>query len=102
MADTASPERRAHYERIAGKGPKRGLTLTEIAAELSMTAAGFSAWLRRTGINCRIPGSKRYDLKALNEGLDRLMGTGARGPERELTPYEAWRAKRDEGGPETC
>lgn len=96
MSEQASAERRAHYERIAGKAPKRGLTAHEAAEHCGMSVSGFQSWLKRTGVQCRIPGSTRYDLKKLDAELDRLTGLSATAvPERELTPYEAWKAKRD-------
>lgn len=96
IPDEAAPERRAHYERISGKAPKRGLTVHEAAEHCGMTVPGFSSWMKRAGIKCRIPGSTKYDLKKLDAELDRLMGLSKPdAPERELTPYEAWKAKRD-------
>lgn len=97
MSEQASPERRAHYERISGKAPRRGLTAHEAAEHCGMTVPTFHAWVKRQGIVCRIPGTLRYDLKALDAALDRLMGLvkPASEPQHELTPYEQWKAKRD-------
>jgi hypothetical protein len=55
---------------------------------------GFHAWLKRHGVACRIPGTQRYDLKALDAAIDKLMGIVPPTAERELTSYEAWKAKR--------
>jgi hypothetical protein len=100
MSDTAeaSPARRAHYERISGKAPRRGLTAQEAAEHCGMSVSGFHSWLKRADVKCRIPGTTRYDLKALDAELDRIMGLAkpaAAAPERGPTPYEAWKAKRD-------
>jgi len=96
IPDEASPERRAHYERISGKAPKRGLTVHEAAEHCGMTVPGFSSWMKRAGIKCRIPGSTKYDLKKLDAELDRIMGLSApAGQAAELSPLEAWRAKRN-------
>jgi hypothetical protein len=91
----SEPERLAHYLRISGKGPKRGLTAQEAAEHCGLSVAGFHNWVKRQGIQCRIPGSNRYDLRALDAAIDKLMGIAQPAPERELTPYEAWKAKRD-------
>src|SRR5262245_415462 len=92
---TEQPERFAHYERIAGKGPKRGLTAEQAAEHLGLSVPGFHAWVKRQGIQCRIPGSNRYDLRALDAAIDKLMGMAPAAPERALTPYAAWKAERD-------
>jgi hypothetical protein len=91
---TDQPERLAHYEKILGKSPRRGLTAQEAAEHCGMSVGSFHAWLKRQGIACRIPGTQRYDLKALDAAIDKLMGIVPPTAERKLTPYEAWKAKR--------
>jgi hypothetical protein len=96
IPDAAPQERREHYERISGKAPRRGLTVHEAAEHCGMSVSGFLSWIKRAGIVCRFPGTTKYDLKKLDAELDRIMGLAKPdAPERELTPYEAWKAKRD-------
>jgi len=93
IPDEASPERRAHYERISGKAPKRGLTLKEAADYCGLSESSFRTWCKKMGVECRIPGIARYDLKKLDLELDRLTGIT---PTSNATPtaYQAWKAKR--------
>jgi len=96
IPDAAPLERREHYERISGKAPRRGLTVHEAAEHCGMSVSGFCSWVKRAGISCRIPGTTKYDLKKLDAELDRIMGLSApAGQAAELSPLEAWRAKRN-------
>lgn len=101
MSDTAevSPDRRAHYERIAGNGRKRGLTLKEAADYCGLSESGFRTWCKKMSIECRIPGIARYDLKKLDMELDGLMGIASRA-DAAPTAYEAWKATRQAEGNE--
>ena len=77
---------------------QRLLTRTEAARRCGLTESGFSTWVVRKIVPGPIPGTRRWDVKALDQALDRLSGLD---PERELTPYEKWKrnhAARDAQG----
>lgn len=66
---------RKNGTRVAETGHKnRGLTLKEAAAHCGYSVSGFKKWIRRTGIDCRINETRRYDASTLNAALDALVG----------------------------
>lgn len=52
----------------------RLLSRDEAAAYARLSPAGFDAWVRAGRLPGPIPGTKRYDLKAIDAALDRLSG----------------------------
>jgi len=71
----------------------RGLTRKDAAAYCSLTPDGFDEWIKR-GI---IPGTQRWDRKAINLALDRASGLeSAQEPDDE---FEQWRATYDARSP---
>ena len=62
----------------------RLLTRYQAAERCCLTESGFSSWVARGLVPGPLPGTRRWDAKA----LDKLSGLG---PERELTPYERWK-----------
>jgi hypothetical protein len=55
------------------------------------TTAAFSDWIRRQIVPGPIPGTNRWDRKAIDLALDRASGLETRLQE---SPLEAWRARR--------
>lgn len=58
----------------------------------------FSSWIQRGIMPGPIPGTHKWDRKAIDAALDRLSGLqptiGA-----ELSPYDQWKASQNAGGP---
>lgn len=66
----------------------RLITRQQAADRCGLTESGFSAWVIRKLVPGPLPGTRRWDAKALDQALDRLSGLD---PEHELTPYEKWK-----------
>lgn len=70
----------------------RGMTREEAAAYCGCDSmAAFSDWVRRGIIPGPLPGTHRWDRKAVDVALDRASGLETRLQE---SPLEAWRARR--------
>lgn len=52
----------------------RGLTLDQAAAYCGLDPEGFRGWQRRGLVPGPMPGTHRYDRRALDRALDRLSG----------------------------
>ena len=52
----------------------RCLTQQQAAAYCSLTPSGFAAWCRQGIVSDPIPGTKRWDRKALDATLDKASG----------------------------
>jgi hypothetical protein len=72
----------------------RGLTIEEAAKHLGLSVSGFRHWLKRSGVKCRIMGTHRYDIRALDAALDRLSGIAQPAAPRDA--FEDWEAKWNE------
>lgn len=66
----------------------RLLTRQQAAERCGLTESGFSTWVVRKLVPGPLPGTRRWDAKALDQAIDRLSGLD---PKRELTPYERWK-----------
>ena len=79
--------------------------MTEIEARLisreqaakycGLKTSGFDLWVRRKLLPAAIPGTRRWDRKALDLALDKLSGIEATQP--EITESEADRWFRENG-----
>jgi hypothetical protein len=56
------------------------------------TVSAFRDWVRRGIMPGPLPGTHRYDRKAIDAALDRLSGLST--TIMELSPYEAWKRHR--------
>ena len=77
---------------------KRGLTKQEAADYCGCrTLATFDQWRAKGIVPPPIPGTTRWDRKALDAALDRASGlvTVSGG---ELSPYQRWRAENAQKG----
>lgn len=72
----------------------RCLTREQAAEYCGLTPEGFSAWQRQGIVPGPIPGTKRWDRKALDAALDRASGLRHAEAEPE-NPWEAWRRGKD-------
>lgn len=88
------PVSRKNGKRVAETGHKnRGLTIQEAAEHCGYSVSGFKKWIRRTGINCRISGTRRYDASKLDETLDTLAGTPSCG---SLSALDQWASDNED------
>ena len=83
----------------------RLLTRQEAAGYCGLTESGFSSWMARRLVPGPLPGTKRWDRKALDLALDRLSGippetaAPARDDAEDSIPalrrrYQEWKARR--------
>jgi hypothetical protein len=68
----------------------RGLSRNEAAEYCGLSSMGFDQWVRRGIVPGPIPGTQRWDRKAVDLALDRASGietiTGR-------TPFDEWKAR---------
>jgi len=67
---------------------RRGLTRDDAAEYLGLTTEGFSEWVRRGIVPGPIPGTHRWDKKAIDAALDKASGLNLTMP----TAYDKWKA----------
>jgi hypothetical protein len=70
----------------------RGLTRRDAAAYCGLSSEGFNAWVKRGIVPGPIPGTQRWDRRAIDLALDRASGIvtivdGA--------AYDNWRTRRE-------
>jgi hypothetical protein len=76
----------------------RGMTREEAAAYCGCESlAAFSDWVRRGIIPGPLPGTKRWDRKAIDAALDRASGLETTFRESPLETWRAQRARASEG-----
>jgi predicted DNA-binding transcriptional regulator AlpA len=73
------------------QGPRRLLSREAAARYCGLSRSSFSEWVRKGRLPGPIEGTTRWDLRAIDERLDKLSGLNA--PE-ESEALDAWRAKR--------
>jgi hypothetical protein len=70
----------------------RGMTRDEAAAYCGCeTVATFSDWVRRGIVPRALPGTHRWDRKAIDAALDRASSLESK---LQQSPLEVWRARR--------
>lgn len=79
---------------------RRGLTIEQAAQHLGLSVSGFRHWLKRSRVRCRIEGTHRYDIKAIDAALDRLSGLAPKEEPRD--EFEEWEAKWNASRPALC
>jgi hypothetical protein len=72
------------------KNHPRGMKIEAVAAYLSLTTSGVHDWVRRE----LIPGTHRWDKKAIDAALDKRSGLAALNPS---SAYDEWEAKQTAG-----
>lgn len=70
---------------------KRGLTKDSAAAYLELEPSGFDKWVRDGILPGPIPGTRRWDKKAIDAALDKLSSLS---PTMTTDPYEEWKRGR--------
>jgi len=74
---------------------KRGLTREQAAEYLGITTSALTDWVRRELVPGPIPGTHRWDRKAIDVALDKLSGLA---PTIEPSPLQRWKAEQDARG----
>ena len=70
----------------------RGLTIAQAAAYAGCkTVSAFRDWVRKGLMPRPMPGTHRFDRKAIDLALDRMSGIDSTSTEQ--SPYEAWKAR---------
>lgn len=70
----------------------RGLSVEDAARYAGCeTVSTFRDWVRRGIMPRPIPGTHRYDRRAIDAALDRISGLSNTAPED--SPYEAWKRR---------
>ena len=72
----------------------RGLTREDAAAYCGLTPEGFDDWVKRGVVPGPIPGTQRWDRKAIDLALDRASGIQSASSDA-ASPYEEWRTRRE-------
>lgn len=73
--------------------PPRGLSREEAAAYGGCESlSAFSDWIRRGIMPGPIPGTHKWDRKAIDAALDRLSGLQ---PTIAPSPFDQWKAEQD-------
>jgi hypothetical protein len=79
------------------QGPRpRCVTIEDAARYVGLTPAGYRAAAARGVFPGPIPGTNRYDIKAIDAAIDRLSGMESVPPEDEPSAYDKWKARRNE------
>lgn len=63
----------------------RGLTREAAAEYLGLSLSGFDAWVAEGRIPGPIPGTRRWDRKAIDLALDRASGL------QSASPFQTWK-----------
>jgi hypothetical protein len=69
----------------------RLLSRTDAAFYCGVSIQTFSTWVRQGILPSAVPGTARWDLRAINLRLDELSGLNG---ETDKAPLDDWRAKR--------
>ncbi len=75
-----------------GKLPPRCLTKADAAAYCGCSEDAFDTWVKKGLVPGAIPGTQRWDRKAIDWYLDRASGLGTESASSD--PLAAWRASR--------
>jgi len=68
------------------------MTRAQAAAYCQLTPQGFDRWVRQSLLPGPIPGTRRWDRRAIDRALDRLNGSTA--AENNGSPLEQWKKRR--------
>ena len=84
-----------YRKQLSGPIPPRGMSKEQAAAYAGCeTLSAFNDWVRRGVMPGPIPGTRKWDKKAIDTALDRLSGLGPT-IEHQLSPYDAWKASQN-------
>lgn len=69
----------------------RGMKIEDVAAYLSLTPSAVYDWVQRDLIPGPIPGTHRWDKKAIDAALDKRSGIAANEP----SAFDEWKARKN-------
>jgi hypothetical protein len=72
-------------------GSQRLITKSQAAAYCGLSKAGFSSWVSSGKLPGPIPGTARWDIRAINVALDQLSGIG---DSADVSALDRWRSNR--------
>ena len=75
---------------LVGPLQPRGLTREAAAAYCGLTPEGFDQWVKRGLVPGPIPGTQRWDRKAIDAALDRASGLDT----IASSAFDTWKARR--------
>lgn len=74
----------------------RCIPITEAAAYCGLTPSGFRHWVAIGRLPGALPGTRRWDRRAIDVALDRLSGLPVSGtPEPEENDFDRWKRAYD-------
>ncbi|MCF6200197.1 MAG: hypothetical protein L3J67_12555 [Hyphomicrobiaceae bacterium] len=65
----------------------RGINIDEAASYCGLSVSGFRAWVRRGKVPGPLPGTHRWDLRAIDMALDKLSGIEQK---EQIAPLDEW------------
>jgi hypothetical protein len=75
---------------VVGPIHPRGLTREDAAAYCGLAPEGFDQWVKRGLVPGPIPGTQRWDRKAIDLALDRASGLDT----IKGSAFDTWKARR--------
>jgi hypothetical protein len=70
----------------------RLISKSEAATYCGLSLSSFSDWQRRGIVPGPVPGTHRWDRKALDSALDKMSGITTQS--EEISAYDQWKAKQ--------
>lgn len=75
----------------------RGMSREQAAAYAGCESlSAFNNWVRRGIMPKPIPGTRKWDRKAIDAALDRMSGLDSK-MQLQRSPYDEWKASQNEG-----
>lgn len=93
MSATRAPTSNTHVAALYEHLRPRLLSRQQAAAYCCLSPSTFSNWVRLGKLPPPLPGTARWDLKAIDAALDALSGL-TENAEEPLSPLDEWRNKR--------
>jgi predicted DNA-binding transcriptional regulator AlpA len=75
-------------------GP-RLISRKEAAAYCGIAESTFSMWVSTRKMPATIPGTRKWDKRAIDAKLDEISGLGGLPPDKTETDFQKWKRERD-------
>src|SRR5205085_2820673 len=90
-----------HHSKSGGSGAPSDRTTWHVErTSCGLAGCGslsaFNDWVRRGIMPRPIPGTRKWDRKAIDAALDRISGLGSK-IGSQLSPYDEWKASQNAG-----
>lgn len=73
----------------------RLMSKADAAAYCGLSPAGYDAWQKAGKVPGPLPGTHRYDRKAIDDALDRQSGLATLKQDTPFSAYDEWKRGRD-------